>query len=321
MKMSKILHPTDENIKLAAKTLQAGNLVALPTETVYGLAADASNPQAIERIFLAKNRPINNPLIVHIADLSQLSNWAIDIPDIAFSLFDAFWPGPLTVVLKKHPAVSSLITAGQSTVAIRMPAHPVTLSVLKAAKLAVAAPSANRHCQVSPTTAAHVLEELGDQVEIVLDGGACTVGIESTILNLTSPTPEVLRLGMISQADLEQVLAQTVQLGSSHSPRVPGSFKKHYSPNKPVKLILTEQLEEVQNLCKKPGVIAFSEQATQHHFPWITMSKNPKEYARDLYSTLRLLDHSDADMILIETPPDTSEWLAILDRLKRAATK
>src|SRR3990167_999136 len=237
MKMSKILHPTTENIELAAKALQAGKLVGLPTETVYGLAADAMNPEAIERVFLAKNRPINHPLILHIADLNQLSNWAIDIPDIAFSLFDAFWPGPLTVVLKKHPKVSSLITGGQSTVAVRMPAHPVILSVLKTGKLAVAAPSANRHCQVSPTTAHHVLEELGDQVEMILDGGPCTVGIESTILNLSGQTPEILRPGMINQQEIESVLSFKIRSNhSSTSPRVSGSLDKHYAPSKPVKI-------------------------------------------------------------------------------------
>lgn len=316
--MSNILQPTAENIELAAKALQAGKLVGLPTETVYGLAADARNSQAIEHIFLAKNRPINHPLIVHIADLDQLSSWAIDIPSIAFSLFDVFWPGPLTVVLKKHPDVSPLITGGQSTVAIRMPAHPVTLSVLKTAQLAVAAPSANRHCQVSPTTAQHVLEELGDQVEMILDGGACTVGIESTILNLTSKIPEILRPGMINQSDIESVLACRIQVNHSfNSPRVSGSLDKHYAPSKPVKLI------EPHQLCdnKAAGIMAFSEQPHESHLPWISMPNNPKDYARDLYSALRLLDHSEADIILIETPPTTHDWIAIWDRLKRAATK
>ncbi len=318
MKMSKILHPTTENIKLAAKALQAGKLVGLPTETVYGLAADATNHQAIEQIFLAKNRPINHPLIVHIADLNQLSNWAIDIADIAISLFDAFWPGPLTVILKKHAKVSSLITGGQSTVAIRMPAHPVILSVLKTGTLAVAAPSANRHCHVSPTTAQHVSEELGNQVGMILDGGACTVGIESTILNLTSQIPEILRPGIISQQQIESVLGFKIQSNhSSTSPRVSGSLNKHYAPSKPVKLVSAHEFSHY----KQAGMMAFSERSYKNPTSWITMSTDPKEYARDLYSALRLLDHSEAEIILIEMPPDTADWSAIWDRLKRAATK
>lgn len=321
--MSKIITPNQESIQEAIRTLRKGGLVALPTETVYGLAADASNPEAIKKIFTAKQRPLGHPLIVHLGDVNQLIKWAIDIPDSAYQLASLFWPGPLTLILKKHPDVSPIITGNQDTIGIRIPSHPVTLAILREGQLAVAAPSANRHCHVSPTIAADVLEELGDQVDLIIDGGPCAVGLESTILNLISAQPEILRPGMITAAQLTEALHTPVAIKEGDSRiRVSGSLKKHYSPQKPV--FLLDQADDIELIAlrhKKAAVMALTPSPTNWTGEWEVMPANPEDYARLVYGILRKLDRTDADVIFIIIPPTTPSWDAIHDRLKRASTK
>lgn len=315
--MSIIINANPISLLLASQALKEGKLVAIPTETVYGLAADATNPSAVEKIFIAKERPQQHPLIVHIADIDQLTDWAIDIPPSAYQLAKKFWPGPLTLILKKHPKVHPIITGNQETIGIRMPAHPVTLAILKQGHLAVAAPSANRHCQISPTTAQHVEEELGDKVDLIIDGGPCAVGVESTIINLTSTPYEILRPGMISQEAISAVLTEKIHTQkSTFSPRVSGSLDKHYSPKKTAMLLPENAILETSLQYKKVAVMAFLEKPKAWSGYWETMPTNAEAYAQKLYSTLRQLDHTDADIILIAKPP--MDWLAIYDRLQRA---
>ncbi|HEX9452146.1 MAG TPA: L-threonylcarbamoyladenylate synthase, partial [Burkholderiales bacterium] len=221
---------SDEEIEKAAAILRAGGLVAFPTETVYGLGADASNPTAVRKIFAAKGRPADHPVIVHVAGTSDLKHWAAEVPRSAWLLAEKFWPGPLTMVLKRAAHVSDLITGGQDTVGLRVPSHPVAQQLLKAFGGGIAAPSANRFGRLSPTTAQHVREELADAVNLVLDGGPSDVGIESTIVDLTRETPAVLRPGRISEQQIADALL--VQLGGTAAgrPRVSGSLESHYAP-------------------------------------------------------------------------------------------
>ncbi len=306
--------------------LRAGELVAIPTETVYGLGADASNPVALAKIFAAKGRPADHPLIVHIADASQLDEWAIDIPQAARKLTQAFWPGPLTLILKRRPGVPDLVTGGQETVGVRVPDHPLALQLLKAFGGGIAAPSANRFGHISPTTAQHVRDELGDAVELVLDGGPCAVGIESTIVDLSRGTPVVLRPGMISAAEISRVLeaqATLDQADSTSTPRVSGSLESHYAPSTPMRLVLARDLDdEVSRLLAAGQRVALLSATSSPGFPprqWRQAAVDARPYAHDLYAHLRYLDSLGADIILVELPPLDAPWTAIHDRLSRAA--
>jgi L-threonylcarbamoyladenylate synthase len=224
-------------VSRAADLLRAGELVAFPTETVYGLGADASNPRAVARIFAAKGRPADHPLIVHLPDAAHLPRWAVDIPDAAHKLAAALWPGPLTLILRRHPSVSDAITGGQNTVGLRVPNHPLALQLLREFDGGVAAPSANRFGHVSPTTAAHVREELGTSVALILDGGPCAVGIESTILDLSGTHARILRPGMLDADAIAGILgAPPIVGGSPDAPRVSGSLEAHYAPRTPLRL-------------------------------------------------------------------------------------
>lgn len=317
--MIKIVDPTKENIQLAAQILRKGGLVAIPTETVYGLAADATNPEAISKIFKAKGRPADHPLIVHLFDKKQLSDWAIDIPDIAWPLIDAFWPGPLTLILRKHPSVSPLITGKQDTIGIRIPNHPIALAILQEMNGAVAAPSANKHCHISPTTAQHVLEELGDQVDLIVDGGPCKVGIESTIINLSSKQPEILRPGMISVEQIAAVLHQPIQANkTSTSPRFAGDMEKHYAPYHPALLVSYDQLLNEIHQTQDIAVLSQHNKPVEFKGIWFTLSSNPLLYAKELYAKLREADHAKVNRILIEAPPKDAAWDAIYNRLVKA---
>lgn len=279
--------PTTQ-IAAAVDVLCQGGLVAMPTETVYGLAADASNPAAIEKLYQVKGRPSGHPVIVHIGDIKQLENWAINIPQAARDFAEAHWPGPLTMILKKHPNVNPMITGGQDTIGIRMPNHPLALELLREFKGGLAAPSANRFGRVSPTCADHVREDLGDDVDLILDGGTCPVGIESTIVSFVSDPPVVLRPGML-----------TLDYLAGSGPKAPGTLKSHYAPQKPVRLFTTET---------PPSDAAV-----------IRVTGNADTYARDLYKTLRDADASNASEIWIERVPES--WTAIADRLARVAYK
>lgn len=332
-------------IRRAVEHLLAGELVALPTETVYGLGADAANPEAVARIFAAKDRPADHPLIVHLANAASLAQWAEDIPQGAEDLAAAFWPGPLTLILKKRPWVPLAVTGGQASIGLRVPAHPLALELLAAFAAArapdaagIAAPSANRFGRVSPTAAAHVREELGGKVSLILDGGACEVGIESTIIDFSRAAPEILRPGAIRPEDIARVLgvlprargraaekAKEHEAGEPFVPRVSGSLAAHYAPLTPLKRVASSMLaEEAARLVHagcRIAVLARSA-APRDACPvlrWQTAAAHPAAYARELYANLRRLDALRAELILVEEVPSGSDWQAIADRLARAA--
>lgn len=323
-------------IKRAASLLKEGKLVGMPTETVYGLAADAGNKDALARLFAAKGRPTNHPVIVHLASAEKLSDWVESIPTVAEELAKKFWPGPITMIFRKKPHVLYEVTGGQETVAIRVPQHPVALELLREFGGGLAAPSANRFGKLSPTRAEDVANGFGDEVSYVLDGGTCDVGIESTIIDLSSDTPRILRPGMISADDLEPFLHQTQRFSEHlhHSRlsadedcgiRAPGTLKSHYSPHTPLKLVNGEELPDVlkelkeQNL--KPAVLSFQPpmDAKQPGSEWIVADRDPLHYARHLYMNLRKLDTFSCDWIVVEQVPETDKWVGIRDRLKRAS--
>lgn len=309
----------DNQIQLAAAALKDGLTVAFPTETVYGLGADASNPQAIKKVFAIKGRPANHPVIVHIAKSSMLVEWAQNIPDTAYILADAFWPGPLTLILNKQPNVSSLITGGQNTIGLRIPNHKVTLDLLQKFNGGIVGPSANKYGMVSPTTADHVKQDLGEEVSVVLDGDDCVVGIESTIVDLSGEQPVLRRLGDITKSKIEEVLQRPIAV-NTNKPGAPGTTLKHYSPNTPVVLVDSNQLTSIP---KNSAVLSFMPPPAllSNFVIWQQVTNNSKQYAHDLYTNLRKMDMLDKDKIIVELPPETEEWLAVMDRLKRAAAE
>jgi L-threonylcarbamoyladenylate synthase len=324
------------DVTRAAQLLHAGELVAFPTETVYGLGADARNPTALAKIFAAKGRPADHPLIVHLPDATHLAQWASDIPGAAHTLAAACWPGPLTMILKRHPAVPDLVTGGQDTVGVRVPNHPVALALLREFGSGIAAPSANKFGRISPTTAAHVREELGKSgeknVAIILDGGPCAVGIESTIVDMTSATPRILRPGAISADALRQRLnvpvheSYAAQPTDHATPRVSGSLAAHYAPRTPLQLCAVESLPAAIASAFQQGrrvaVLApelSPPMSANHNIIRRVASADFSQYAHDLYATLRELDSAGCDLILVAVPPDNEAWRAVNDRLRRAA--
>ena len=307
------------DVQRAAAILRRGGLVAFPTETVYGLGADASNAAAMARLYAVKGRPGDHPVIVHFADAGAAFGWAREVPDAARRLAAKFWPGPLTLVLKRAPHVGDFVTGGQDTVGVRVPVHPLALEVIAAFGGGVAAPSANRFGRVSPTTAQHVHEDLGADVDLVADGGPCGVGIESTIVDVSRGTPVLLRPGGISRAELEAALGSPVALPDAEAPRVSGSLAAHYAPRTPARLVSSEALEaEIARLGPTAGVLAFSGPDDRVDF-WLRMPRDPAAYAQKLYAALRELDSTGCALLLIESPPPVPEWQAVLDRLRRAA--
>lgn len=321
-----------EQVSRAVGILNAGGVVAFPTETVYGLGADATNIKAVSDIYRIKQRPMNHPLIVHIADFSYLHEWAQAIPDSALKLATQFWPGPLTLILKRNRRVSDVVTGGQDTVGVRVPSHPIALALLRSLGQgkALAAPSANRFGRISPTTAAHVQKELGAEVNMILDGGSCTVGLESTIVSFVGDNPKVLRPGGITLAELESVFGASISMmhrTDSSTTRVPGSLPSHYAPTTPLKLCATEQLwQYAQKLTSqqlKTMVITWStiQRPLQQneYLQHCSMPNDPESYGRELYAILHQLDQVGFDYLLVEMVPDHSSWLAIEDRLQRAS--
>ena len=320
--------PVDADaIARAVAVLRRGGLVAMPTETVYGLAADARNETAVRAIFAAKGRPADHPVIVHVPDAAALKQWAAEVPEMARKLAAAFWPGPLTLVLKRSAAVSDLITGGQDTVGLRCPAHPWAQALLVAFGGAVVAPSANRFGRISPTTARHVIDDLGEKpngtVDFVLDGGACPVGIESTIVDLSRPAPRLLRPGAITRAQLEGVLGARVAGGGDDAPRVSGALEKHYAPRTPLELVpVAEVAARVTALAPQTVAVLAPDWAVRtapNLRLHLLAADRPSEYARVFYDSLRRLDASGADRLLIAAPPDSPDWEAVHDRLKRAS--
>lgn len=313
-------------IARAVEFLRAGELVGLPTETVYGLGADAANPAAVAKIFAAKGRPADHPLIVHLPGDDHLDRWARDIPEVAWELAEQFWPGPLTLILKKQPHVPDAVTGGQDTVGLRVPGHPVALALLQAFHAAggsggIAAPSANRFGRISPTTAQHVRDDLGDAVPLVLDGGSCEVGIESTIVDLSRDEPVILRPGMIGADALAVVLGRgpvTAADAEPKAPRVSGSLAAHYAPLTPLRLLPSVDLDAAAHAdCavlsrQRPSVVPVSR--------WIPAPLESAAFGHDLYANLRALDRMATREILVEAPPQGAAWAAVWDRLRRSAT-
>ncbi len=317
-------------IAQAAALLRQGRLVAFPTETVYGLGADATNPEAVQRIFAAKGRPTDHPLIVHLADAGQLSAWAAVVPDLALALAAQFWPGPLAVVLPKQDWVPLAVTGGQPTVALRVPGHPVALKLLQAFGGGIAAPSANRFCRISPTLASHVAEELGGAVDLILDGGPCQVGVESTLIDLSGDRPKLLRPGQIDEAALVSVLGSRLLLpqSSQSGVRAPGMMAVHYAPVTKTLLCNSDDLAGlVVRLLSKGhqlGVLAYGQAIGHalmgdHRLTVRVMPEAADAYAQALYASLRQLDACRLAVIVIEGPPQGPAWRAVNDRLAKAA--
>lgn len=315
----------DALIAQAVDLLRAGQVVALPTETVYGLGADALNPAAVARIFALKGRPTDHPLIVHLPPDEPLDNWTDAVPQAARALAQAFWPGPLTMILTRGARVPKAVTGGQETVALRVPDHPVALALLRAFGSGIAAPSANRFGHISPTTAAHVRAEFGDALPLILDGGPCRVGIESTIVDLSRGAPVVLRPGAISAADIARVIGSTAIEGSTPAgpaPRASGLLERHYAPRTPAELVesaaLAGRLTQLAALGQTVGVLALGRSIDG---TGIALPKDPTAYSQGLYAALRELDARGYRRLLIEAPPRDDAWRAVNDRLQRAVAQ
>jgi L-threonylcarbamoyladenylate synthase len=305
-------------IERAVEIVRQGGLVAFPTETVYGLGADASNPQAMKKLYAVKRRPADHPVIVHFASAEDAFAWAREVPGAARKLAERFWPGPLTLILKRSARAADFVTGGQDAVGLRVPSHPVARELLKCFGKGIAAPSANRFGLVSPTTAAHVREDLGSDVDLVLEGGASEVGIESTILDLSGARPVLLRPGRISKEELQAVLGVEVEPANSAKTRHSGGLERHYAPRTPARLVPGYDLDkEIGRLKERVAVLAFSRPDERVEY-WLRMPREPQAYARKLYGALRELDSAGCDEILVEAPPDAPEWAAVRDRLRRA---
>ena len=322
---------TRAEIERAAAVLRAGGLVAFPTETVYGLGADASNPQAVAKIFAAKGRPQDHPLIVHLAGMELLPRWAREIPPAAHKLAAAFWPGPLTLILRRAGGVPDCVTGAQDTVGLRIPGHPLALELLRAFAgeeggrvfSGLAAPSANKFGRISPTTAEHVRAELGAAVDAVLDGGDCDVGIESTIVDLSRARAVLLRPGQITPAQIAAVIGAEVGLPDAAAPRAPGALESHYAPRTPLHLVpaaeLTARMAALRG--QKIAVLARAEAPSGlKDIYWQAAPRAVAGYARELYASLRRLDDLGCDLILVEAPPAVPGWEGVNDRLRRASS-
>jgi L-threonylcarbamoyladenylate synthase len=307
-----------EQVRRAAEILERGGLVAFPTETVYGLGADAANEKAVARLYAVKGRPADHPVIVHFASAEQAFAWAREVPEAARQLAARFWPGPLTLILKRSKLAQDFVTGGQETVGLRVPSHPVAQELLKEFKKGIAAPSANRFGLVSPTTVAHVREDLGDEVDLVLEGGPSEVGIESTIVDLSGPGAVLLRPGGVTKRQLEQVVP--FRESDQPSPRHSGGLERHYAPRTPARLVPTHALDKViSSTANRIAVLAFSRPDERVDY-WLRMPRDPAAYAQRLYAALRELDAAGCEAILVEAPPQAPEWAAVLDRLRRACT-
>lgn len=317
------------DVEVALEVLRSGGLVGLPTETVYGLAADAARIESVRRVFTAKGRPDDHPLIVHVADADHLDRWADGVPSSARVLVDRWWPGPLTVLLRRSNRVLDEVTGGRGTVALRSPAHPLAQQVLAAFGGGLVAPSANRFGRVSPTTAADVVAELGDRVDVVLDGGPCTVGVESTIVDLTAAVPVVLRRGGVTPEEIAEVLGVPVEVaGDSAIVIAPGMLAAHYAPDAAIQVLSAEATDaEVvaavdAKLIECPNVGVFAPR-TIDGLPFdaieLDPAGDPDHYARVLYARLREADTEQLDCLVVVPPPPEGIGAAVLDRLTRAA--
>lgn len=315
---------TAASIREAVAALRAGELVGLPTETVYGLAADAANADAVRRIFRVKGRPSSHPLIVHIGSAADVGTWARDFPPAARALAARYWPGPLTLVLPRAAGVLSEVTGGQDTVALRVPEHPLARAVIEAFGGGLAAPSANRYGRISPTTARAVREELGDAVRVVLDGGPCDVGLESTIVACLDGHVSVLRPGRVTREEIARHAGPLTDVRDASTPRVPGTTRSHYAPATPLIVTdaadLTAAIQRRLDAGHRVAVLALQPRPNGIDAePWVEASRDADAYAHDLYARLRALDDAGADHLVVERPPDGPAWVAVHDRLRRAA--
>ncbi|HQW08788.1 MAG TPA: L-threonylcarbamoyladenylate synthase [Steroidobacteraceae bacterium] len=322
--MVRIVRATQAEIDEAVTALRDGELVAFPTETVYGLGANAQNPAAVQRIFEAKGRPTTHPVIVHLDSPKYLHRWVREVPDTAQALAERFWPGPLTLVMPRHPNVHDIITGGQDTIAMRVPAHPMAQQLLTAFGGGIAAPSANRFGRVSPTRAEHVREEFGDAVRVVLDGGESQVGLESTIVACGPSGTRLLRPGAVTLAQLHQVVGD-VQIGAvDAAPRVPGSTPSHYAPATPMTIVPADEIDTRAEDASEGGrrIAVLAQRLPLKTYPsvtWINAGRRADAYAHDLYANLRTLDKAGCEQILVQEVPGDDKWDAIRDRLLRGA--
>jgi L-threonylcarbamoyladenylate synthase len=310
----------ESNLAEAKALLEKGDLVAIPTETVYGLAANAFHADSVIRIFETKNRPHFDPLIVHVPSIDRVRDVAAELPPVALTLMKTFWPGPLTIVLRKSNRIPDIVTSGLDTVGVRMPNHPLTLELLHSLDFPLAAPSANPFGYISPTTALHVAEQLGDRISYILDGGTCTVGVESTIIDCTGKTPIVLRLGGTTVEQITEAIgpieANTV---STSAPLAPGMTHSHYAPRKPMHVgNIADLLKEIEG---EASVLSFQDPYPNHRNIRLSETGDLNEAARNLFSAMRILDSDPSNTIIAEWVPNVGLGRAINDRLRRAASQ
>jgi L-threonylcarbamoyladenylate synthase len=317
-----VVRATQTEIEKAVETLRAGDLVVFPTETVYGLGANASNPAAVRKIFEVKGRPADHPVIVHLDNPRYLHRWVSDVPPAAERLAAEFWPGPLTLILPKAETVHDVVTGGQESVGIRVPSHPMAQQLLNAFGGGIAAPSANRYGRLSPTKPEHVRDELGEAVPMILDGGDSPIGLESTIVSCLNNEVRLLRPGFITRSQVVQVVGELT--GGGPAPRVPGDRAVHYAPSTPLEIVPSDDLEvkagEILGRQEKVAVLAMRPPLhTKRFMTWINAGKKPETYAHNLYNNLRTLDRAGCVRILVQELPQDERWAAILDRLQRAS--
>ena len=323
--MSRVVRAPQTLIEEAVQTLRAGNLVAFPTETVYGLGANAADPAAVRKIFELKGRPPDHPVIVHLDDPRYLHRWVKEIPESARKLAEEFWPGPLTLIYPKADNVNDLVTGGQASIGIRVPSHPMAQQLLTAFGGGIAAPSANRYGRLSPTRPEHVREEFGDELPMVLDGGESLIGLESTIVSCLNDTPRLLRPGFITASQLQAVVGPLAgaEGPAGEVPRAPGDRVQHYAPLTPLEIVPIEELEaragEITARHEKVAVLALRPPLqTRRYMTWVNAGKKPDTYAHNLYNHLRRLDRAGCARILVQEVPADERWAAVRDRLQRA---
>jgi L-threonylcarbamoyladenylate synthase len=320
--MVRVVRATLVELEHAVTALRDGELVVFPTETVYGLGANAQNPAAVRRIFELKERPPDHPVIVHLDNPKYLHRWAREVPENARKLAARFWPGPLTMVLPRSEAVHDVVTGGQDTVAIRVPSHP--MAQLTAFGGGIAAPSANRFGRVSPTRAEHVREEFGDAVRVVLDGGESQIGLESTIVGFEGEQVRLLRPGFVTYSQIKEVVGDVVVGAGASSPRVPGAKVSHYAPLTPMTIVPVDEIDKRAEQLSEGGrrVAVLAQRLplkTYNTVTWINAGRRPDAFAHDLYSNLRALDKANCEQILVQDVPSDEKWTAIRDRLSRGA--
>jgi L-threonylcarbamoyladenylate synthase len=316
-----VVRAAQTEIDEAVKALRAGDLVAFPTETVYGLGANAADAAAVAKIFVAKGRPADHPVIVHLDNPRYLHRWVSEIPPVAKELAAEFWPGPLTLILPKAQNVNKVVTGGQDSIGIRVPSHPIAQQLLTAFGGGIAAPSANRYGRLSPTRPDHVREEFGDAVRVIIDGGESEIGLESTIVSCLGNVARLLRPGFITRSQIERVVGPLAVGGDA--PRTPGDRVQHYAPRTPLEIVAGDDLEAraaaLAGRDQKVAVLAMRPPLhAQRRMTWINAGKKPKPYAHNFYNHLRALDRLGCVTILVQAPPAEEVWGAVLDRLQRA---